>query len=185
MLISSFYLQMVAVDPSAPTPEEHVKKAVTKLRYMQFREQQSSTCSQGFRIEAMKLRGAPPVTDLKKVKSRREVEVTLALFLAGREDTRRRIVARLQEIRAKLEQSEYFRTHEVIGSSLLIIYDDHRVGVWLIDFAKTYQVPNGRTVDHRSPWQQGNHEEGLLFGLDQLISVIEGIDCSTSCFGPS
>lgn len=106
---------MVAVDPSAPTPEEHLIQAVTKLRYMQFRERQSSTCSQGFRIEAMKLRGAPPVTDLKKVKTRKEVEVTLALFLAGREDTRRRIVSRLMEIRAKLEQSEYFRTHEVIS----------------------------------------------------------------------
>jgi len=104
---------MVAVDPNAPSAEEHVLQAVTKLRYMQFREQQSSTCSQGFRIEAMKLRGAPTVTDLKKVKSRREVEVTLALFLAGREDTRLRLLARLNEIRNKLEESEYFRTHEV------------------------------------------------------------------------
>lgn len=46
---------MVALDPTAPTPEEHATKAVTKLRYMQFREQQSSTCSLGFRIEAMKV----------------------------------------------------------------------------------------------------------------------------------
>lgn len=50
------YVQMVAVDPSAPSSEEHQDKAVTKLRYMQFREQQSSTCSQGFRVEAMKVR---------------------------------------------------------------------------------------------------------------------------------
>lgn len=54
------YQKMVAIDPDAPTPEEHQAKAVTKLRYMQFREQQSSTCSQGFRIEAMKCRGSPP-----------------------------------------------------------------------------------------------------------------------------
>ena len=47
---------MVAVDPLAPTAEEHKNKAVTKLRYMQFREQQSSTCSQGFRMEAMKVK---------------------------------------------------------------------------------------------------------------------------------
>lgn len=47
---------MVALDPEAPTAEEHECKAVTKLRYMQFREQQSSTCSHGFRIEAMKVR---------------------------------------------------------------------------------------------------------------------------------
>lgn len=47
--------QMVALDPTAPTPEEHSTKSVTKLRYMQFREQQSSSCSLGFRIEAMKV----------------------------------------------------------------------------------------------------------------------------------
>ena len=60
---------------------------------------------------------------------------------------------------------------QVVGSSLLMIYDDEHVGVWLIDFAKTYQVPSGQRVNHRSPWVQGNHEEGLLHGLDQLISV--------------
>lgn len=172
------YQKMVAVDPSAPSVEEHNAKAVTKLRYMQFREQQSSTCSQGFRIEAMKLRGSPPVTDLKKVKSREEVLVTLALFLAGREDTRQRILARLHEIRTKLEESSYFQSHEVVGSSLFMIYDDHNVGVWLIDFAKTYPVPPGIKVTHRRPWVQGNHEEGLLYGLDQLISALEDIDFS-------
>lgn len=47
---------MIAVDPDAPTDAEHAAEAVTKMRYMEFREQQSSTCSLGFRIEAMKVR---------------------------------------------------------------------------------------------------------------------------------
>lgn len=109
---------MVAVDPTAPSAEEHSCQAVTKLRYMQFREQQSSTCSQGFRVEAMKLKGSPPVTNLKKVKSRKEVLVTLSLFLAGREDARQRFLTRLNEIRSKLEESSYFQRHEVITISL-------------------------------------------------------------------
>lgn len=46
---------MIAVDPDAPNAEERELQAVTKLRYMQFREEQSSTCSHGFRIEAMKV----------------------------------------------------------------------------------------------------------------------------------
>jgi len=46
---------MIAVDPEAPNAEERKLQAVTKLRYMQFREEQSSTCSHGFRIEAMKV----------------------------------------------------------------------------------------------------------------------------------
>ncbi|KAJ8883438.1 hypothetical protein PR048_015281 [Dryococelus australis] len=165
------YQKMVQVDPNAPTLEEHKQKAVTKLRYMQFREQQSSTCSQGFRIEAMKFRGMPPVKDLKKVKSREEVMATMALFLAGRDDIRQRLVQRLHEIRTKFEQSSYFKSHEVVGSSIFMIYDDTKVGAWIIDFAKTHPVPNGTALGHRQPWVQGNHEDGFLFGLDSLISV--------------
>jgi len=169
------YRKMVAVDPHAPSELENKLKAVTKLRYMQFREQQSSTCSLGFRIEAMKFRGSPPVTDLKRVKSTDEVSDTMSLFLGAREDVRQRVVARLQEIRNKLDQSPYFSRHEVVGSSILIIYDDVKVGAWLIDFAKTRPVPEGQTVNHRSPWEPGNHEEGFLFGLDNLIRVLETV----------
>lgn len=168
---TDLYQKMVAIDPMAPTPEEHKEKAVSKLRYMQFRELQSSTCSHGFRIEAMKCRGSAPVTDLKKVKHTPDVCTTLQLFLGGRDDVRQRLVKRLCDIRTRIEQSEFFKTREVVGSSLFIIYDDNKVGVWLIDFAKTNKLPDGITVNHRTPWLQGNHEEGLLFGMDRLISV--------------
>ncbi|XP_046680700.1 inositol-trisphosphate 3-kinase homolog isoform X1 [Homalodisca vitripennis] len=170
------YRKMVALDPDAPTPEEHEMKAVTKLRYMQFREEQSSTCSHGFRIEAMKFRGSPPVTDLKCVKSDAQVLDAISLFLGNREDVRQRLVARLNDIRTKLETSKYFRQHEVVGSSLLLMYDDSKVGAWLIDFAKTRPVPENLTVNHRSTWSPGNHEEGFLFGLDQLIRVLEQVN---------
>ncbi|XP_073983124.1 inositol-trisphosphate 3-kinase-like protein isoform X4 [Rhodnius prolixus] len=174
------YLKMVAVDAGAPTDAERQVEAVTKLRYMQFREQQSSTCSLGFRIEAMKFRGTPPVTDLKRVKNTGDVSDTMALFLGNHEDVRQRIVARLQEIRYKLDQSHYFKKHEVIGSSILILYDDTKVGAWLIDFAKTRPVPDGCILNHRSPWTPGNHEEGFLFGLDNLIRVLENVKITTT-----
>ncbi|KAF5272202.1 hypothetical protein FQA39_LY01284 [Lamprigera yunnana] len=170
---NDLYQKMVAIDPSAPTGEEHEIKAVTKLRYMQFREQQSSSCSYGFRIEAMKRRGSPPITDLKTKKTKDEVMDTLSTFLGNHQVVKQKLIKRLCEIRSRIEQSEYFKTHEVIGSSLFIIYDDHKVGAWLIDFAKTNLVPEGLTLDHRSPWEQGNHEEGFLFGVDQLIAMIE------------
>lgn len=65
---------------------------------------------------------------------------------------------------------------QVIGSSIFMIYDnDKKVGVWLIDFAKTREVPDGRKLTHRRPWEEGNHEEGFLFGLDNLISAIEEV----------
>lgn len=165
------YQKMIAIDPKAPSKDEHELGAVTKLRYMQFRELQSSSSSHGFRIEAMKCRGSPPVTDLKKVKSRDEVLQTMDMFIGGRCNVKERLVKRLCEIRSKIEQSDYFKTHEVIGSSVFMIYDDVKVGVWLIDFAKTSNLPEGITVNHRDDWAQGNHEEGLLFGFDQLIKV--------------
>lgn len=64
---------------------------------------------------------------------------------------------------------------QVVGSSLLLLYDDSRVGAWLIDFAKTRSVPDNLTVNHRSAWTPGNHEEGFLYGLDQLIRVFEQV----------
>lgn len=60
---------------------------------------------------------------------------------------------------------------QIVGSSILIIYDECRAGAWLIDFAKTRALPSGLKVNHRTPWAPGNHEEGFLYGIDQLILV--------------
>jgi len=59
---------------------------------------------------------------------------------------------------------------QIIGSSLLIICDDVQVGIWMIDFAKTQYVPD-RLITHRDKWQFGNHEDGYLIGIDNLIKV--------------
>ncbi|XP_038215908.1 inositol-trisphosphate 3-kinase homolog isoform X2 [Zerene cesonia] len=170
---ADLYEKMIRLDPNAPTEAEHAARAVTKLRYMQFREQCSSSAEQGFRIEAVKLPGQPPLTDLQKVREPKHLAATVARFLGDDERARRAIASRLREIRELFEKSEFFRTHEIVGSSIFIIYDNERVGAWLIDFAKTRRVPEGLKVTHREPWEQGNHEEGFLYGLDRLIETIE------------
>ncbi|KAI9561627.1 hypothetical protein GHT06_012587 [Daphnia sinensis] len=178
---SDLYQKMVKVDPTAPTREENELQAVTKLRYMTFREQQSSSCSLGFRIEAIKFQGKPPVSDLKTVQTREAVQSMLEVFVGqGRPSVKKELLTRLKHIRQKFQESPYFQTHEVVGSSILIIYDSQHVGAWVIDFAKTLPLPDGLAVTHRQPWQQGNHEEGWLTGIDNLIRDIEALHCDAS-----
>lgn len=78
---------------------------------------------------------------------------------------------RLGQIRCELGKSEFFKTHELIGSSLLFVHDSQKASVWLIDFGKTVSVPEGLTIDHKSPWDVGNHEDGYLIGIENLVQL--------------
>lgn len=167
------YKKMVAQNPDEPTEEEHSAKAVTKLRYMQFRENESSSASLGFRIEAAKMPGGKLQKSFKKVKTRDEVSNTLLEFYGNRAPVViNQFLIRLKRMREAVESSEFFRTHEVVGSSLLFMYDSVHAGVWMIDFAKSTPV-EGSEINHRLEWEMGNHEDGYLIGLDNLIRILE------------
>jgi len=107
------------------------------------------------------------------VKTRDEIKGILRSFLLGKNQVRVKLIERLKRLVNNFENSEFFKTHEVIGSSLLIIHNGKQAGVWMIDFAKTVSLPEGITIDHKSVWNLGNHEDGYLFGLNNLISILE------------
>lgn len=61
---------------------------------------------------------------------------------------------------------------QVVGSSLLFVHDeDGRASVWMIDFGKTVPLQDGMWLDHRTPWEEGNHEDGYLWGLDNMVDI--------------
>ncbi|KAG9265556.1 inositol-trisphosphate 3-kinase C-like [Astyanax mexicanus] len=167
------YEKMVAVEPEAPTPEERTQQAVLKTRYMQWRETLSSTATMGFRIEGIKKSDGTCNTNFKRTKDREEVMQALEDFVDHNLSVLKSYLQRLKELRVQLEKSDFFKAHEVVGSSLLFVHDHSgRAGVWMIDFGKTVPVPPPLTLDHRSPWVEGNREDGYLWGLDNFIDIL-------------
>jgi len=95
----------------------------------------------------------------------------------------RMVIKRLREqlhgLRRCLEVSEFVRRYEFIGTSFLLVADaEGNTGVYWIDFAKTHVVPPGMKLDHRSQWTPGNHEDGLLRALDNIIQCWENLATS-------
>ena len=45
----------------------------------------------------------------------------------------------------------------------------------MIDFGKTVPLADNITIDHRSTWVEGNHEDGYLLGISSLIDIFEDI----------
>lgn len=113
--------------------------------------------------------------NLHMIKDKEEVKQTLESFFLNKRNVCHLILNRLKVLRQYFKNSPFFQRHEIIGSSLLLIYTADRAGVWMIDFAKTMPIPEQIQINHYSPWSLGNHEDGYLFGLDNLISIMTNI----------
>uniref|UniRef100_A0A671X6E2 Kinase n=1 Tax=Sparus aurata TaxID=8175 RepID=A0A671X6E2_SPAAU len=160
-LRSDMYQKMVKVDPSAPSAEEHAQKAVTKWRYLQWRDTTSSTSTLGFRIEGVMMEDGSVQRDFRKILSLTQVTEALLYF------TRSQL-----EILVVTLHFSCFRKH-VIGSSLLFVHDHtSKANVWMIDFGKTTPVPETGELLHNVPWAEGNREDGYLIGLTSLITSL-------------
>ncbi|KAG9511229.1 Inositol-trisphosphate 3-kinase A [Fragariocoptes setiger] len=179
-LRSDLYEKMIKINESAPTAEEKQVQAITKLRYMKYRESISSTPNLGFRIEAQRINGGAVDKEFKTVKSHQQVLSAFRKFTANNPLIIKRYCQRLKEIRHALTKSKFFNSHELIGSSLLFVHDHESANIWLIDFAKTFSLPDNVTVTHSAEWNVGNHEDGYLTGIDNIISLFDLLRESTS-----
>lgn len=166
--------KMIQVDEHEPTLEERRVRAVTKPRYMIWRESVSSTASLGFRIEGMRLRDGTIDKDFKTIKEEEQIAKAFIRYTKSL-STRYKYLCRLYDLRCALSKSRFFSRHELIGTSLLFVHDDDDAGIWLIDFAKTHSLPEDARVTHMSKWELGNHEDGYLAGIENLIRILESI----------
>ncbi|XP_060613868.2 inositol-trisphosphate 3-kinase B-like [Anolis sagrei] len=166
------YQKMVKVDPFAPSPEERSQGAVTKSRYMQWREGISSSATLGFRIEGVTIEGGAVQRDFKQTRTEDEIVEVFLTFTKSRLDVLSIYLSRLEDMRKTLEESIFFKTHEVIGSSLLFLHDRKgHASVWMIDFGKTLPAAEGR-LRHDVAWTHGSHEDGYLIGLRNLTGTV-------------
>ncbi|KAK2849013.1 hypothetical protein Q5P01_008847 [Channa striata] len=172
-LRSDMYQKMMKIDPSAPSEEEHAKKGVTKWRYLQWRDTTSSTSSLGFRIEGIMMEDGSIQRDFRKILTLAQVTEALLYFTRSQLDILKAYHSRLLALNGALMNSQFFKTHEVIGSSLLFVHDhSSKASVWMIDFGKTTPVPDTSELQHDVPWAKGSREDGYLIGLTSLITSL-------------
>ncbi len=78
---------------------------------------------------------------------------------------------RLIDLQNELKKSPFFAKHEMIGTSLLFVHDKTFACIWMIDFGKTRKLPPGIQINHTNKWIAGNHEDGFLTGINNLIEM--------------
>lgn len=80
VLRKDMYEKMVQIDPNEPTDEEKKSGAITKPRYMLWREYISSTSLLGFRIDGAKFKDGISNADYKTMKSEEKIMQTVKMF---------------------------------------------------------------------------------------------------------
>jgi 1D-myo-inositol-triphosphate 3-kinase len=193
------FQRLQSIDPGWLTPEEFAAGACTKLRWMSYNDTVTTTQSLGFRIDGVaNSNGKVPKKEIRMNTTTGEIAdfiIESVLPCDGLDDdpekirnckqATRTIVARLKELRRAFQSSAFVKRHSFIGCSVLFVVDAHgpTASVNLIDFAKLQVLPEGVCIDHSSPWQPGNYEDGLFIGANSLLAVWEEVDRQLSKYG--
>jgi 1D-myo-inositol-triphosphate 3-kinase len=184
---SDLYKRMVGMYPGELNPDDHAAQAVTKYRWMTVRDAQSTTSGLGYRIDGIAgyhhKSSDDVVAKLQSVRTADEAHDILQEFVESaantngarndNQDTALLIAKRLKEklgcMLDAVRSSDFVRSYEFVGSSVLLIADARgQTGVYWIDFAKSQKLPLGTVVTHSASWAFGNHEDGILTGICNL-----------------
>jgi len=111
---------MQKLDASSLTPEELASKTVSKLRYLQFRDDLSTTSKFGFRIEGIsfskevdsKIFENPEKIELQRMKKPEALE-NFNNFVEANKLEKKVVVNQLEELREAVTKSEYLKNHQV------------------------------------------------------------------------
>lgn len=197
---ADLYKRMQLMYPDALTEKERAAESITKFKWMTVRDMQTTSASHSYRIQGIaghhRRRREDVELELEKIRTEGELVGAFEAFaeLAATDDGNevfganplaiaQYILEELRHMSSVLSISPFVMSHDFVGTSILIVADSTgKVGAFWIDFAKVRPVPEGLKVTHRDKWVLGNHEDGLLVGIDNLITswsrVVECLDVS-------
>ena len=169
--------------------EEELRDGILKLDYMKARDTLSTSGQFGWRIESVHRHdagkeeeggeGPYSASGLKKIITIDQLEEALVWFTKGRPDIAAGFHQRLSHLREVLERSDWFKSHQLVTTMLLFLYDGEPgstapPGVFIHRLNYADALPEGKTITHRLKWESDppNHEDGYLIGLDSLCETM-------------
>lgn len=170
------------------TDAEIEEEAVTKHRWMSIHDANTTSLSLGFRLDGVAGYSKEETEDrcqaFRHLRTRSDVGGWLQRFAEDAASPKgcvcrtsplkiaKAMTERLRALREAFQASAFFQRYECIGSSALLVADgDGKASVFWIDFAKLRCLPEEVTVSHRESWHLGNHEDGVLTGVDGLVAL--------------
>ena len=122
----------------------------------------------------------PSPAELKLYATREQVRAAIAEYLQRRRPLLTSFLQQLKDLRSALEGCTVFQQHSFIRSSLLFVYDgvQNTTQLRMIDLPKVSSAGVDAQdapvmLNHRIPWEEGNHEDGYLYGVDNLIDIFD------------
>ena len=185
---------MLAIAPDGPTEEEKSAGAISRMRYLRFLDESTSTASLGFRIDAAKTVIGPAGADsqpeklplpngltLAKLREEADISTAFGVFLRNDAALAKAFLQKLEALASALNRSAFFPRHAFLRTTLLMVFDDtartSKVELKMMNFGDAYALPAGEQLDHTAAWDGSatSHADGYLIGVQSLIRILKDL----------